>query len=242
MTTARDLCTRALKKLGVVSASHDAEPEDINDALAELNGMLAEWRVDRLMVYRLVDATKVADGSATYTVGPTGDIVLGQRPNRIEGCYFTQTAGSQVVSYDGTVIDSLEDYAKITLKALATVPTHVFYDPVHSAGNGNGVIYPWPVPDSSWTIHLLVRVILQVISTLNDTITLPPEYENAIVYNLAVRLSTNYGDMTLSPTTRGIAAATKRLIATSNLRMPQLQMPYPLRSRGRGRFNVYSGR
>lgn len=45
MTTVRDICTRALRKAGVVAHGEDAEAENASAALDDLNMMLAAWKL-----------------------------------------------------------------------------------------------------------------------------------------------------------------------------------------------------
>ncbi len=242
IVTARRLCTRALRRVGVVGAGQSASSEDMDDAIDDLIDMLAQWRIQRMLVYRLVDVTFTGTGATTYTIGPTGDIVVVKRPNRIEAAYVVQVvpATTNPVSYPMKVVEALEDRARITLKSLTTIPTSVYYDPTHSVAEGNGTIYPWPVPSSRWAVHLIVRDVLQDIDDLDDDIILPEEYWEALHYNLVIRLATSYTNLTLAPEVHLIAATSLSNLMASNSQIAELKMPRHL-IRNASRFNVFSG-
>lgn len=44
MSTAQEICTRALRRIGVIDSLHSASAEDSRDALAALNEMLYGWK------------------------------------------------------------------------------------------------------------------------------------------------------------------------------------------------------
>jgi len=53
MTTARDICTRALKELMFTAEGESPSSESMSDTLAALNGMLARWRTDGMVIPEL---------------------------------------------------------------------------------------------------------------------------------------------------------------------------------------------
>ncbi len=239
MTTARDICTVALRKTGVVGTGQTAGAELINGALSDLNGMMGQWQVNRWLVYQLVDSYFTGSGAQTYTIGPTGTVVLTKRPDRLEGAYMVQLqpASPTPVSYPVALIQSYEDYARITLKKLSTFPWAIFYDP----SVPNGTLYPWPIPTSQYQMHVLTKQVLQRFASLDDDVTLPDEYYEALIYNLCIRLNTSYPDMAMTPEVKQLAASSLASITAANFAIGLLKMPKAVvGSRGR-QFNVYSG-
>jgi hypothetical protein len=67
---------------------------------------------------------------------------------------------------------------------------------------------------------------------------LPPEFDEALMYNLACRMRTLY-QMPADAQLIGLARAGMGTIRSANAQIPLLKMPTGL-SRG-GRFNVFSG-
>lgn len=237
--TARTLCTRALKKARVIGTGVQASQTQINDALADLNGMIGQWNRQRWLVYRLNDLSWVCDGSQTYSIGPTvgDDVASSVRPDRIEGAYLRQLipAQSQPVDWPVEIIDAREDYSRITLKTMPTLAWYLFYDPTYP----DGTLYPWPLPNSQYEMHILTKQILSSFTLLTDEVLLPPEYDEAIVYSLARRLRATYG-LAADPEINSIAETACQTVMGANAAIARLSMPRGIVTRS-NRFNIYSG-
>lgn len=67
-----------------------------------------------------------------------------------------------------------------------------------------------------------------VTSSLDSTLIMPPEYEEAIHYNLALRICSAY-NVQASSTTAGFAKIALNTIKNANAQVPTLRMPAPLR-------------
>jgi hypothetical protein len=234
MTTALDLITGAMDDAGIIGVGQTPLAEDTNKALSRLNAMIAQWSRRRWLVYHLIDIVFTGTGALSYSIGPGGDISV-NRPDRIEAGYFRQLAGlpGNNVDYPLAILQSREDYNQIVLKTMASVPAYVFYDSDFPLGN----IFIWPLPNSTYEMHLSVKPALQSFPTLDTAFVLPPEYEECIRLNLAVRLRVAYQ---LGPDAGLIALAKVALntIKNTNAQIPLLQMPSDL---VRGNiYNVFS--
>jgi hypothetical protein len=228
MATPGDLIKRALRDAGVLGVGQNASAEDANDAFDKINSMLAQWNLRRWLVYHLTDTAVVSTGATSYTVGPGGAFNI-PRPDRIEGAYIRQTNTGQSVDYPVRILEAYEDYARIGLKSLVTLPSDVFYD----AGFPLGTLHFYPSPNASiYEMHILTKAVLSAFTSLTQVIALPPEYEEALIYNLAVRLRPAY-QMAPDPTVTQLAKAALNSIKNA-------KMPAALSGHG-GRFNVYTG-
>lgn len=239
VTTPADIIRLVLKDTGVIGVGQTATAEDTNDCFDTLNMMLAEWNSKRWNVYHLQELSVLSTGAITYTIGPGGDIDTGteQRPDRLEdGNFFRQivTASSpNKIDYPLSLLESREDYSRIGLKQLQTIPQFIFYDPTYPLGT----IYPWPVvPATQYEIHVLVKSLLAQFDNLADPINLPNQYYGAIRYNLACRVRPMYQ---LPPDPQLVALATDTLdtIRNMNAAVPRLRMPAGI-SRG-AHYNVF---
>lgn len=240
VTTAADIVRLVLKDTGVLGVGQTATAEDTNDVFDTLNMMIGEWASKRWLLYHLLDVSVVSTGAQSYTVGPGGDIDTGamQRPDRLEdGCFFRQliTASSpNKIDYPLSILESREDYSRIGLKQLTTIPQFVFYDPVFPLG----VVYPWPVMQATqYELHLLVKSQLSQFDNLADSIDLPSQYYGAIRYNLGCRVRPMYQ---FGPDPSLVALATDSLstIRNMNAAVPRLRMPVGI---GRGnKYNIFS--
>jgi hypothetical protein len=234
MTTPVELINLALKQSGVLGVGQTATSEDVADAFKLMNMMLAQWQTDRFLVYRLVTTGKACTGQLSYTVGIGGDFNI-PRPDRISSAFVQLTAQSapNKVDYPLTLIQAREDYNRIAVKQQGAMPTALFYDSNYPLGS----VFPWSVPDSQYTLFITTYVQLQQFTSPFDDIVLPPQYEDAILWNLAGRLCPMYG-LEPSQTIIKLASAGMNTLKTSNTQVPSLTIDPILTSRGK--YNVYS--
>lgn len=162
MTTARDIVTDAIDEAGALGVGQTALAEDIDKIFRRLQRMIKTWNQNRWLVPSLQDISFVADSSKFYTIGIGGDIDI-QRPNQIKAAYVIQrNTGNTPVSFPLTQIFAYEDYALIAVKDLNSLPTNYFYDAAFPLGN----FYPYPIPSSSYEIHIIIQNLLGFGSTI----------------------------------------------------------------------------
>lgn len=235
LTTPQDLISFSLKAIGALGVGQSALTEDNTDAFNALNAMLAVWNRKRWLIWHLVDVVKVSTGAQSYTVGVGGDFNT-PRPDRLEAAFFRQIISTQPnqVDYPLQILESREDYNQIALKALSSFPQSIFYD----AAFPLGAVYPWPVPAASiYELHLTVKETLSQFTSLNQTISMPPEYFEVIWTNLCVRLAPVY-QVSAAPETIALAKASLATIRGANTQIPRLRMPGHLVRPSL--YNVYS--
>jgi hypothetical protein len=234
MTTGTDLITLALKDIGALGIGQSVSAEDTADGLATLNMMLGQWAVDRLSVFHLIDTAHQANGSVSYTVGLGGDFNV-VRPFKINAAYarLASSGAGSAVDYPISMIDAREDYARISLKTLNSFPEYAFYDSAFPLGN----LFLYPVPNSSYELHIVTMDTLPQLATAGTAVNLPPPYLAAIRYNLAVYLAPSYG-LDPSPALVRLAMNAKRVVKRMNVQIPQLTMPRGLMTKSR--YNIYS--
>ena len=238
MTTGADIVTQSLKTAGVLGVGQAASGEDTSDALAMLNDIIGQWNRKRWLVYHLLDTAFTSTGAQSYTVGPGGNFNI-PRPDRLEGAYFRQlVSGSpNLVDYPLDLLESREDYSRIRLKTLTTWPQVAFYDAAYPTGS----VYVYPEPQAGlFEIHILTKDVLGSIATLQQAVSLPPEYMAALKFNLAVRLREAY-QLAPRPVLVGLAKDALNVIRNANAQVPRLRMPRGLRRMGGG-FNIFSDR
>lgn len=242
VTSAADIVRLALKDAGVLGVGQTANAEDTNDAFDTMNMMIAQWNIKRWMIYHLLDLKIVSTGAISYTIGPGGDIDTGTqgRPDRLEdGSFYRQliTASSpNQIDYPLSILESREDYSRIGLKQLSTIPQYIFYDVTYPLGT----LYPWPVPSAvKYEIHVAVKDQLTEFANLANPINLPHQYIAALRFNLGVMLRPMY-QMKPDPSLAVLAVTALNIIKNSNTQIPRLLIPIQL---GRGwLYSVYSDR
>jgi hypothetical protein len=238
-TTPLSLIIRALKKSGVLGVGQSASAEDVQDAFADLNDMVGQWARKRWLIFNLRDEFITSTGAVNYTIGPGGDFNI-PRPDRLEFGYFRQLGSSnKPVDYPLEILQAREDYARITIKDLQGFPLSAFYDAAFEAPYGRGRIYSWPViPPTQYELHILVKQPLGSFFSLTQSINLPPEYNEAILYNLAARLRPSYQ---LPPDAQitALALTSLNVIKIANAQIPLLRLPTAVIQNGIP-YNIFS--
>lgn len=235
ITTGAELIAMSLRNCGAFGVGQTPGAEDVNDAKGLLNMLIAQWNRERWLVYHLIDTAFTCDNSISYTVGPGGDFNI-SRPAKIQAAYVRQLVPSNPynVDFSLTPIFSREDYSQIVLKNLQAGPSQYFY---YDAAYPLGSVFPWPLCNSQYALHIVTQEALEDISNLSADINLPPEYVPALYWNLMVDLRDAY-ELPPKKTTSGRAKAALNVLRKGNIQVPTLQMPGAL-TYGRG-YNIWS--
>jgi hypothetical protein len=165
--------------------------------------MRATWNLQGLTCYgqRMIEIT--ADGAASYTLGTGGDVSA--RPVQISQVQFANPEPYP-----------LERRTFEEVRGLGTASG----DPaVWSAIQGAPVtLWLYPAP-SSGTIRVFDRTPFADLAALSDDMPDPPEYREAMEYNLALRLSSipGIGSGDVAPSVAAIAAQGLSLLKTRNI-------------------------
>lgn len=231
--TVQTLLTNALVDAGIAGIDEEIEQPIINRALRQANWLIAQWSRKRWLLYRIQDYSFVSTGALNYTVGAGQTININPRPDRIEYAFmrFAQTSnpGNLAVDIPLGIIQSHEDYSRITVKNVGTLPWRIFYDPIWPVG----LLFPWPVPQPTiYEIHVGFKVVLPRFTGLQQPISFPPEYEAALNWCLVRRLKVTY-QMPVDEDTKSLARDGLNVIRLANQQMSTLRMPEFLRNRNR---------
>lgn len=213
-TYVRDLLIDALMELGVLDPSEAIDAGAANSALRELNRMVSSWANDDLMIYTVDRRTfAMVANQQDYTIGVGGtfNTPYAVRPGQIN-------LVSVILNGVELPVEILNDeqWRDIALKGpYQTVPSTI---PNYMWADGN---YPlnglhfFPVPTTAVPIIMSVWGQITAFVSVNDTVTLPQGYEDAIVKNLAIRLGPRYG-IQVNPATVSLAQASKMHIKSQN--------------------------
>jgi len=235
ISTFGDLITMAFKTAGILGVGQTLSAEDSNDGAKYLSMMIAQWQRSRYLIYHLIDVVFQSTGAQSYTVGPGGNFAVATRPASIKSAFARQQAGGNPnqIDYPITILPSREDYNLIALKTLSSFPGWAWYDAAMPLGS----LYLYPVVSSGFELHITVEAPLQTITNLADAITLPPEYQEAILYNLTARLCIGYG-IEIPGGVAALARSSLNTLRKANAQIPRMRMPTTvLRDR---LYNIYS--
>lgn len=238
-TTGNDVVDQALRKAGILGQGRTASAEDSNDALADLNDMLAEWNTQRWLTWSPLDIGIVSDGRTTpYTIGPAGTFNVARRPDRLEAAYLRQLVSTGLnVDTPLVVIPSMEEYSRLSLKKLGSFTLYAFLDSAWPLGNV--YFYPW-AQAARYEFHVICKNVIPVITLVTDLSVIPDQYVAGMKFNLAKRLRQAYGKgITPDPELNNLARNSLDTIKASNIQIPELVMPRSLIMQSSG-YNILS--
>lgn len=187
--TYRELIAGALRLIGVLGEGEQLQPSDTEIALASLNELIDALNAQGLKLYERRYYTTPLTGSATYTVGPSGDINIPVRPSNIVGAWFRQNSGAEQFDMPLTMVTA-GAWGDIRSKNVTgTSSSSLFYD-----GNWPlSTLSLYPGPSAGGTLVLLINAPLNASVTLDTAESLPPAYRQALRFQLAVLLAPEFG-------------------------------------------------
>ena len=220
MATAGQIITSAMRKCNGILASGEAPTEsEFSDALETLNNMLDAWSIERLAVIATTEQIVTwGAGEATYTLGPTGEIVAERPVSLLPVTYFT--LADTTTSYPLIHLNR-DQYSDIPTKAdTSNLPGFIYLN----MSMPDISIYLYPVPSQELQLHMISTTPLSQVSDIYAELSLAPGYKRAIIYNLTCELCGEFG-LTPSATVQRIAMASKRAIKRINNPKVLLEMP-----------------
>lgn len=213
MATASDILRRSMRLLGALGDGEEPTASEGVDGLAALNAMLDAWWAKSLAVYYTKDEAFTWTGAqASQTMGTGGDFNT-TRPSAILGAYQRDSS----VDYPIEIItrSQYDQYADKTVQStqIARIYPEMQASLVY--------LYAYPVPSAAVSIHILSSGRLQSFAGLSTAVALPPGYERALAFNLAVELAPEYS---LNPSAVVVrnAALSLRAIKRNNVNITPL--------------------
>jgi hypothetical protein len=234
-TTARALISSTLRLLGVLAAGEVPTAQEADDALQTLNQLVDSWSNERYLVYVVerLDVPLVV-GKPLYTWGVPGGDIPSPRPVQVEGVVFSLT--DQDLEWPLTAYSQVE-YVAIAQKGLSSLYPQLWqYTPTYPLGE----LRVWPTPQAAHTLGLFPWVPLARFASLDTVVTLPPGYERALRYGLALDLAPEYG-REASPTLVGAFAQALSAIKRTNTVVPTLGMDPAWSGRQAGDWDATAG-
>ena len=235
MATPSTMIIRALQLFGEKSIGGTLSSDEQTAYLAALNGMMESWSLERLMCYQIVQESRALTASVgSFTIG-SGGTWNTTRPTRIvDPCFIRDSGG---IDYPVELIDEVA-YGRIVLKTVdGSIPAYLYYDAAYVAGLAT--IYIWPEPSASLTLYINSWKQLQTFALISTTLVLPPGYERAIIYNLAIELAGGF--TSVSPEVAKIARESKAAIKSVNAPSGIMRMDPGVLARSNRRWDIRTG-
>jgi hypothetical protein len=193
--------------------------DQLSEAFTLANLMLSHWNTSRLRIPSIQINAYPLTGAKIYTIGGPG---LGAnfnvpRPQKIVGADVI-LIGNPNVRYQMRVIEEPQWRAIGVQDIPGGIPSRLYSDrasPITS-------LYVFPQdPGSGYQLELYTWLLLQAFVGLADVISLPPGYDDAITYNLALRLADTF-ETVVSENTYAMAAVGLGMIESLNSPVPRL--------------------
>lgn len=227
--TVKEIIDSALRKLLVVSSGNEGTPSQLDDGLEALQVMMRSWSEDVLTQPSPVRRTvTLTTGQREYTYGTGGDFNF-TRPVQILSATLRDTSGTdRPLPKRG-----IYDLNNVVLKTTETWPSFFYYQPSYPLGQ---VIFDQE-PDQAFQVIFDVIEPFDEITGLSQTPSLPPAFERALIYNLAIELAEEYG---IDPPQAVVAkaVASHKKLRKNERYTPKMSANVHQR---RGRYNINTG-
>lgn len=232
-TTGRSVVENALRKLGVLGTGQQMSAEDAQIGLENLNRMVGQWSIDGDSIFIATeDVFNLIGNKQDYTMGPGGDFDT-VRPVDIQNAWCV----SGQLSYPIVEYYDMREWGLISYKPLTSFTPTVMFD------DGNFPLRTlrfYPMPTQNFEFHIYSRKPLSEFDMFTPVV-LPPGYEDALIYNLAVMLAPDF-QREPSQVTYKTALDTKSAIQRQNQKTDNYRMSADLGllTYPRG-FNIWGG-
>jgi hypothetical protein len=202
MATAGDLITAAVQKIGIDNPS----PAQTASALISRNNLISLEGADFMPPYLVSETLTLTVGDAEYTIGPSGDLDT-VRPIKIESCYLRNSANQDfpVRCMSG------KDYSEIYTKNTEGIPNKIYFISEYPLAK---IKFNYE-PNEAYTAYFEFWKNFTEFATTATSVTLPNEYKEYLVYNLAVSVAEDW-DRKVSQTLYARAKETKFVIECLN--------------------------
>lgn len=216
MSTALDLIKDAHENLGLLAEGESLSAESAQKGLRTLNQMIASWNTQNYIVQGItIENFTLVAGQQSYTIGSGGDFDT-TVPVRTDKAYIRLSGNEEKPLH---MIDN-KRWGEICLKTTqSTFPDTIYIDKAYPLKT----IYLYPVPSEARTLILHNYKQISSFAALTTAVSLPQGYEEAITYNLSIRLAPKFGK-SIPPEISSIASESLSNIKRVNVSMREAQV------------------
>ena len=190
------IVAEAFRKIGALGDTETLDTTRQAIGLIGLNLMvktftafgLEIWTLQEELIYMSLFGTE-----PMLLVGPGQAIDLDYRPVKLLECQRGDDSTATDPKTVPMIITPNRTWQEEPNKKMTGVPNSAYYKPNAYTGE----LHIWPVPDTYWAANGYVQCLfqrqVQDFDSSSDDPDFPPEWHEALVYQLAVRLAPNYG-------------------------------------------------
>lgn len=179
----------ALRKLNVIADGQTPSSDNYTNGASALNALIGEFRALGMPMWARKSYTfSLTASTSSYNIGS------GQTINTPYPLHMLQAYRSDSNSSSRIPIEIVPDYNfNLYPSNSSGTPVQLAYQPFVNYGT----IKLWPTPDSTAATNSTITIVYtrptEYTSASTDTMDVPEEWTNAIIYNLAVRLAPEWG-------------------------------------------------
>ena len=235
-TTALQIITDSLQRLGVYNPTETINSADVATGLSVLNDMMDSWSNESLTTFCTTESSgTLVPGQQSYPVGP-GAAFNTLRPLRIpEGPGAARIRDNNSNDFDVTVVTQ-DIWNTIGAKTnTSQIPDTLFYDPQFPVG----IINIYPIPSIGYTLFWDSYAQLTEFATAQTAVSLPPGYLMAMKTNLAVELHPYYLDGEINPVILRSASRSLAAVKRTNTKPVKAIFDPEIVSRASPTYNIY---
>lgn len=172
-----DIITEAMENIGVLELGGTPSSTELTSATRSLNLLCKSLQADPSIALRFIDSQTVS------LVDGTGSYDLEADTMKVMDCWLR-------ISGNDTHLDivSRDEYDLIVGKSAEGQPLKVYIDYSPSTPKA----YFYPVPDTSYTAHIVHERRVEDFDSATDDADFPIEATDMIVYGLCFKLSSKY--------------------------------------------------
>jgi hypothetical protein len=235
VATVLSIVTQALQEIGAYGQGENLAAYNAQVCLLRFQNQLDAWQADQLTLAVNAQLSFTIPGSTqTFTIGPGGDIDA-QRPVYIEAMNYVVVGSSPEVE---TVMAPMNDdqYDALSIKNLtSSYPTQFYYNT--SFSTLLGTMFVWPMPTQDVKVYVYAKQGPAVPVALSSTVIGPAGYQDAFIYQLALRLCTPFA-MPVPPLLPSMAAEAYARVKRANMQPGLLGVDAALVPTSGGAYNV----
>lgn len=187
--TRNQFTAAALRKFSKYDKNATPDATDYANGAEALNAIIAELQALGMPLWARNEYTfSLTAGQASYTIG-VGQALNTPFPLKISQAILITTSSD---SRQELNIDSIYEYNRLTATGNNGSPTSLYYQPKIN----QGIIKVWPTPDTTTASTKTVKIVYQRpfedFTASGETMDLPKEWHQTIIYKLAVALAPEY--------------------------------------------------
>ncbi len=192
MAIVRAICTDALMEIGAIGQGDTMGANDGALALLRFQNQMDAWAADRLTLSLLTrQLYTIPSGDSFATIGPSGADITAQRPMFVNQVNYIIPGTNPGVE---TLMAAMNEdqYAAVSIKSLSSsLPQEYFYQTLQDSILGQ--FFFWPQVSQNVEIAIYFPQAVTVPASLDTVVRGPSGYQEAFMYQLALRLCTPFG-------------------------------------------------